>query len=66
MPKIDVDNLPRVLADSKRAFTQSYTRPSPMEELHTSASGLLIVHRATNVFMSRIDNGNAVVFVCTF
>jgi len=38
VPKIDVDDLPRVLADSKRHLTQSCRLPTPSEEIHTSES----------------------------
>ncbi|KAF6028849.1 hypothetical protein EB796_012834 [Bugula neritina] len=37
VPKIDVDDLPRVLADSKRHLTQSCRLPTPSEEIHTSS-----------------------------
>ena len=38
VPKIDVDDLPRVLADSKRQLTQSYKLPSVSEDAATDRS----------------------------
>lgn len=44
VPKIDVDDLPRVLADNKRAFTQSLKLPAHLEQQHSSHSGINYNH----------------------
>lgn len=42
VPKIDVDDLPRVLADSKRALSM-HKNPTPPESLNSSHDGKPII-----------------------